>query len=184
MRVLVGGIGYRNLSDHSVGVMVVDELSQRAWPDNVLVEDVSYGPVAVAQRLDDEPRDRRIERIIAVSAVSRGDRLPGTISAYRWDQVLPPPDVVQQAVTEAVTGVIAMDNTLIVCRQFGALPDDAIVVEVEPLLEQSGETFSPAIAEIVGELRDLVTRLAMDETAAAQLPVRPLGGVAAGHGVR
>jgi hypothetical protein len=119
-----------------------------------------------------------------VSAVSRGGRLPGTISAYRWDQVLPPPDVVQQAVTEAVTGVIAMDNTLIVCRQFGALPDDAIVVEVEPLLEQSGETFSPAIAEIVGELRDLVTRLATDETAAARLPVRPLGGVAAGNGVR
>jgi hypothetical protein len=103
---------------------------------------------------------------------------------YRWDQVLPAPDVVQAAVTEAVTGVIAMDNTLIVCRQFGALPHDAVVVEVEPLIEEAGETFSPAIAAIVDELRDLVTRLATDESAAAQLPVRPLGGVTAGNGVR
>ena len=176
-RVLVGGIGYRNLTDHSAGVLVVDELARRSWPAHVSVEELSYGPIAVVQRLDDETGDRRFGRLIAVSSVARGgERVPGTFTAYRWDQVLPSPDDVQGAVAEAVTGVIAMDNTLVVCRQFGSLPLDAVVVEIEPLWEESGEEMSPAVTAIFDELCALVTTLALDETAVARLPTAPLGG--------
>ncbi len=176
-RVLVGGIGYRNLTDHSAGVLVVDMLAGRAWPEHVNVEELSYGPVAVAQRLDDETGKGRFGRLIAVSSVARGGgRVPGTITAYAWDGVLPSPEDVQAAVAEAVTGVIAMDNTLIVCRQFGALPPEAVVVEIEPLWQDSGEELSAPIAAIFDEICALVTDLATDETAVRRLPIAPLGG--------
>lgn len=176
VRVIVGGIGYRNLRDYSVGGAVVDHLMQRILPDSVVVEDLSYNPVAVVQRLEDEPPDRRFQRAVFVGAVARGGRAPGMVTAYRWDGALPTPDRVQDAVAEAITGVIALDNTLIVARQFGATPNEVLVVEVEPGVEEFGETFSPAVAEVFDRLCTLVETLATDAAAAARLPEAPLGG--------
>jgi hydrogenase maturation protease len=180
MRVIVGGVGYRNLRDHSVGVAVIDRLEARAWPAGVVVEDLSYNPIAVVQRLDDEPADRRFERAVVVAAVERG-RAPGTVTAYRWDGVLPGDEEIQRAVTEAVTGVIALDNTLIVAQHFAALPDEVIVVEVEPAVHEFGEVFSDAVTGVFDPVCELVARLATDAGAGTQLPRSPLGGpVAAG----
>jgi hydrogenase maturation protease len=175
-RTLIGGIGYRNLRDHSVGVAAVDHLALRDWPEGVVVEDVSYGPIAVLQRLEDEPADRRFARAVIVAAPLREGRLPGSVTCYRWDGVLPSSDEIQRAVADAVTGVIFLDNTLIVTRYFGALPEEVVVVEVEPEIHEFGETFSPAIAGIFDELCELVITLATDPDAAARLPLAPLGG--------
>jgi hydrogenase maturation protease len=180
MRVIVAGVGYRNLRDHSVGMAVVDRLEGRAWPPGVVVEDLSYNPIAVVQRLEDEPPDRRFERAVVVAGVDRG-RAPGTVTAYRWNGVLPGDDAIHRAVTEAVTGVIALDNTLVVARHFGALPDEVIVVEVEPGVHEFGETFSDAVAAVVDAVCELVAGLATEAGAAERLPRAPLGGpVAAG----
>lgn len=177
-RVLIAGIGYRNLSDYSAGPLLCDTLALQTWPQQVVVEDLSYGPIAVAQRLDDEGPERRFERLIVVSAVARGRR-PGTLTAYRWDNRLPAADVIQSAVTEAVTGVISMDNTLIVCRHLGALPNEVVVVELQPLLEEFGDHVSPAVGEALRAAATLVRRVAGEPTAAATLPVAPLGGLSA-----
>ena len=59
--------------------------------------------------------------------------------------MLPSDEEIQRAVTEAVTGVIALDNTLVVARHFGALPDEVVVVEVEPGVQEFGDTFSDAV---------------------------------------
>ena len=176
MRVIVAGVGYRNLRDHSVGVAVADRLLDRAWPGDIVVEDLSYNPIAVVQRLEDEPPDRRFSRAVVVGAVERGDRPPGTVTAYRWDGVLPGDDEIQRAVTEAVTGVIALDNTLVVTRHFGALPDDVVVIEVEPGVQEFGDTFTDAVAPAVDRVCDLVTTVALDAGAGARLPRAPLGG--------
>lgn len=179
-RVLVAGVGYRNLRDHSAGVMAVDRLAARSWPAHVSVEDLSYGPIAVVQRLEDDAPGQRFERAIFVAASARGDgRLAGTISAYRWDGVLPAPDRIQGAVGEAVTGVIALDNTLVVARHFRALPDNVAVVEIEPAEHAAGESFGAAVHEAFDAVCALVIQLALDPVAAAQLPVAPLGGVPA-----
>src|SRR5215510_16598977 len=132
MRVIVAGVGYRNLRDHSLGVEVADRLETAAWTDDIVVEDLSYNPIAVMQRLEDEPRERRFERAVFVGAVERGDRAAGAVTAYRWDRGLPDDGEIHRAVTEAVTGVISLDNTLVVTQHFGALPDDVVVIEVEP----------------------------------------------------
>lgn len=180
-RLLIAGVGYRNLRDYSLGPMVVDRLSAREWPAGVSVEDLSYGPIAVVQRLEDDSPEQRFMRAIFVSAVSRGTRIPGAVSVYRWDGVLPPEDEIQRAVCDAVTGVIHVDNTLIVTRHFGVLPDDVIVIEVEPFAHEFGDAFSVPVADAYERVCTLVTTLVSDPRAATRLPRLPLGGELSGR---
>lgn len=176
-RTVIGGVGYRNLRDHSLGIVMSDELEREARPPFLLVEDLCYGPVAVAQWFLDEARNAPIARAVFVTAVAREDGRPaGTISAYRWDHVLPSDEEIQRAVTDAVTGVILVDNTLIVTEWMKALPAEAIVVEVEPLVHAFGDEMSPAVAAAYPHARDLVRRLAADVELSRLLPVSPLGG--------
>ena len=58
--------------------------------------------------------------------------------------------------SEAVTGVIELDNTLIVCAAFGSLPADVRVVEVEPEDEGWGEGFSDTVAAVLDEVLETV----------------------------
>jgi hydrogenase maturation protease len=140
MRVLVGGVGYRNLRDGSVGPYFADRLAASA-ADGIEVEDLSYHPVGLSQNLQERPR---YDRLVLVAGVRRG-RPPGTVEAYRWDGALPPPDEIQGRVAEAVTGVISLDNLLVVCGALGGLPEDVRVVEVEPADDGWGEGFSPEV---------------------------------------
>jgi hydrogenase maturation protease len=180
MRTLVGGIGYRDLRDHSIGVMVSDCLQQRRWPAHVVIEDLSYNPIAVVQRLQDEAPDQRFDRVILVGATQRPGRTAGTITAFRWDGALPEDRALQAAVAEAVTGVIALDNTLMIARYFGGLPFDVIVVDIEPELHEFGDTLGPVLAPRFDEVCDLVSRLAIDNDASMSLAEASLGG---GHRV-
>ncbi|GAC1657523.1 MAG: hypothetical protein NVS4B3_24140 [Gemmatimonadaceae bacterium] len=177
VRTVIGGVGYRNLRDHSLGIVISDELEPLADPPGLLIEDLCYGPVAVGQWLLDEAIDAPITRAVFVTAVARDDgRPPGTISAYRWDRVLPSEEEIHRAVTDAVTGVILLDNTLVVTQWMGALPEETIVVEVEPIAHAFGDELSPAVAAAYPEAKRLVMRFATDAAAASALPVTPLGG--------
>lgn len=185
MRTLIGGLGYRHLRDHSFGVLVSDALAAQGWPAHVSVEDVSYNPIALVHRLQDDPPDRRFTRAVIVGAAWRGSRPPGTLDVYRWDNALPGSDRIQAAVAAAVTGIIDLDNTLIVTRHFGALPREVIVIEVEPATHEPGEALSPPVARIFDRACALAVRCAMERV---PLPARPLGLVAAAppgpHGSR
>lgn len=151
LRVLVGGIGYRNLRDGSIGLHVIEQLVRRAG-NGVEVEDVSYHPVGFSQNLEERPN---YDRIVLVAAVARG-RAPGTVTVYRWDGRLPDNEEIQTRVSEAVTGVISLDNTLVVCGAFGGFPPDVRVIEVEPASEQWGEELSPEIEERLSEIVEAV----------------------------
>ena len=151
MRVLVGGVGYRFLRDGSIGPWLSDRLADQA-DNGIEVEDLSYHPVGLSQNLQERPP---YDRLVLVAAVSRG-RPPGTVEAYRWDGELPGRDAIQARVSEAVTGVISLDNLLIVCGALGGLPDDVRVVEVEPADEGWGEGFSPEIEARLGEVEEAV----------------------------
>ena len=176
-RTIVGGVGYRNLRDHSVGIVMSDELEPLADLPGLAIEDLCYGPVAVGQWLQDEARVAPFGRAVFVTAIAREDgRPPGTISAYRWDRVLPNDEEIHRAVTDAVTGVIFLDNTLVVVEWMGALPEETIIVEVEPLEHAFGDAFSPAVAAAYPRAKQLVMQLATDEAAGRALPVAPFGG--------
>ena len=151
MRVLVGGVGYRFLRDNSIGPYMSDLLAERTNGD-IEVEDLSYHPVGLTQNLQErEPYDR----LVLVAAVNRG-REPGTVEAYRWDGELPSREEIQERVSEAVTGVISLDNLLIVCGALGGLPDDVRVVEVEPADEGWGEGFSDVVEARLGDVEEAV----------------------------
>lgn len=130
---------------------MIDRLADRAG-DGVEVEDVSYHPVGLSQNLEERPD---YDRLVLVAAVARG-REPGNVTAYRWDGVLPGNEEIQARVSEAVTGVISLDNTLIVCGALGGFPDDVRVIEVEPASEQWGEELSPEVEERLPEIVETV----------------------------
>lgn len=180
-RVLIAGVGYRNLRDHSLGVMLTDRMADFTWPEGVevSVEDLSFNPIAVVQRIEDDPPERRFTRAIFVAAPPRELRPPGSITAYRWDGVLPSDDGIQRSVVDAVTGVIHLDNTLVVARHFGALPDEVLVVEVEPVDHEFGDQLSAPVAAAFEHACVLVAALATGTTAADELPRTPLGGAGA-----
>ncbi len=155
MRVLVGGVGYRYLRDGSVGPLLTEQLAvELAARDanGVEVEDLSYGPVALWMNLQERPN---YDRLILFAAVERG-REPGTIETYRWDGKLPERDAIQERVAEAVTGVISLDNVLIVCGALGGLPEDVRVIEIEPEDLNWGEGFSHTVQDRLPELRERV----------------------------
>jgi hypothetical protein len=93
----------------------------------VLVEDLSYGAVAVAQRL----QELRPDVLVLVGAKERG-RPAGTVE--RRSVTALPDDTVelQRAVADAVTGYIDLDLVLEVAHGLGALPPHTVAIEVEP----------------------------------------------------
>lgn len=149
-RILIAGVGYSQLRDNSLGPVLIDKLKNLDWPEGVQVEDLSYGPIGVMHRLDEQPP---YDRIIFVAAVSRG-RKPGSLCCYAWNHEVPDLDEIQARVGEAVTGVISLDNLLVITTYFKKLPADVLVIEVEPVDEGWGDGLTgeveaaiPAIVE-------------------------------------
>ncbi len=163
MRTLIAGVGYPFLRDGSLGPVLTAQLKQRAWLPHVQVEDYSFGPVAAVQRWQAMPEP--FEKVVFFSAVQRG-RKPGSVVRYQWDQPTPDPAAVQERVAEAVTGVISLDNLLIISRAFGVLPKDTVVVEVEPADQGWGPGFSPAVEGAIPEVIRILTNEAANGQAA------------------
>ena len=157
--VMVAGVGYPNLRDMSVGPVLVPVLKELEWPPGIEVDDWSFGPIAVVQRLEDRPG--YYDRIVLFSAVSRG-REAGSVYCYRWLGELPDDEKVQERVAEAVTGVISLDNLLIIAERFGVLPRDVVVLEVEPEDTNWGPGFSARVEAAVERVIDSVRQVAID----------------------
>lgn len=158
MIVLVSGIGYSNQSDMSFGRVLYEKLAEMSWPENVHVEDLNFGPVMIYQWLEESPI--KFDRAILVGAANRG-REPGTLEVYAWDGKLPNAAGIQASIEEAITGVISLENLLVVCKHFGVLPEQVTIVEIEPQKEDWGPEFSPVVASKVGEAIEIVRQEAI-----------------------
>lgn len=174
MKTLLGGVGYSDLSDFSLGPLLVADLQEEPWPKSVTVEDLSYGPVAVLHRLADE--NPPFGRLVVVGAERRG-RAPGCLTAYRWDQALPDAEEIQSRVGEAVTGVISLDNLLVIVAALGAAPREVYVVEIEPRVEAMGHELSAPVRLAVTRAAQLLREIALG-LAEGRFPESPLGGYA------
>jgi len=127
---LLAGVGYSHLSDLSFGPLLVERLQELSWPEEVRIEDFSFGPIGVLMRLEDEPV--RYTHAIFAGAMER-DRTPGTLNIYTWEGGPADPEHVQARIAEAVTGVISLENLLIIMDHFKALPASTTVIELEPV---------------------------------------------------
>lgn len=161
MNVLVSGIGYSNLSDMSFGRVLLTQLAEMSWPEHVHVEDLNFGPIMILQWLEASPV--KYDKLVLVNAAQRG-RSPGTLEAYAWAGELPSEAEIQARIEEAVTGVIDMENMLIICKHFGELPAEVMIIEVEPVNENWGLEFSPTVAARAGEAIELVRREVMNDS--------------------
>jgi len=137
--VVVGGVSELFQSDLDLGRLAVERLSLEDLGPGVVVEELHYGAVAVAQRLEDLcPR-----ALVLISAVRRG-RPAGTVERRRVDPPNLSPAQVQEAVGDAVTGYVHVDLLVEIATGFGVLPHRTVAVEVEPESTGSGEGLSPA----------------------------------------
>lgn len=153
-KILIAGIGYSYLKDSSFGPVLVKKLQALGWPESIEIEDLSYGPIAVVHKFKEEV----YEKIILIGAMKRGNP-PGTVRKYQWDGSLPDNEEIQTCVEEAVSGVISLDNLLIICGFHKVFPPDVVVIEVEPECDTWGEGFTPKVQEAFGK----VTQMAKEE---------------------
>lgn len=158
MRTLIGGVGYFNLSDLSAGPLVTEALGRERLAERVDVVDLSYGgPIATVHRLS-ETRPP-YERLVLVGARAR-EGGEGGYRWYRWSKEMPSPAEVQARIAEAVTGVIDLASFPIIAQQFGALPDDVRIVEIDPVETGAGLEPSEAVKRILPDVCRLVRELA------------------------
>ncbi len=153
-RTLIAGVGYHNLRDNSFGPVLIERLKREEWPAGVELDDLSYGPVGVMHSLGERPR---YDRVVLIGAVARG-REPGGVYAYSWPGKLPDAGEIQSRMAEAVTGVISLENLLVIATYFGKLPEDVIVIEVEPADESWGEQLTPAVEKAIPLVMEEIRR--------------------------
>lgn len=136
---LVGGVGQLYQGDLDVGRLAAERLAREDLGPAVLVEELHYGAVAVAQRLE----DLHPYTLVLVGAEPR-DRVPGTVERRRVREPAIGPEQAQIAVGDAVTGYVSIDLVVEVAWALGALPARTVAVEVEPVpITGPSEQLSP-----------------------------------------
>lgn len=154
MRVLIAGVGHPNLKDLSFGQIFLAYLKEQKWPENVDLENLSFGAIAVLQWFQDEPG--KYDRVVFIAAAEREGRPPGTLNVYHWDFAKHDEETVQECVAESVTGIISLDNLMMILQYFKALPPEVIVMDIEPVDSQIGFECSPEITARFAEFEEIV----------------------------
>lgn len=181
MPTVIGIVGYYGfVRGYPLGPELMERLQALAWPDGVEIREMNWGPVAIVQ--DFQAQQRKPERVVLVGALDRGLAV-GTVSCRRWAGGTLALDAVQRRMFEAVTGVISLDNLLVIGAHFGVWPEETFSVELQwpdsglgdlvlgeiDVNHVSGQVVGerPISADnerIVQRLVDAVRRLALDET--------------------
>ncbi len=149
VRVLVGGIGLPWLRDLDFGTQFIRRIEALEWPDDVIVEDLSYAAHRVLHRL----KELRPDKVILVGAMPRDIDPPGTVRRYVLDLTPPDDKEVADRLSEAIGGIIDLDHTLAVVRYWKGFPAGTVVIEVEPYDRAFGLGFS---SEIEGKVDDVL----------------------------
>ena len=140
------------MRDLDFGTQFVRRMEVLDWPDDVLVEDLSYAAHRVLHLL----QELQPAKVVLVGAMPREVDPPGTIRRYPLDLTPPPDDEVQERLAEAAGGIIDLDHTLAVCRYWKAFPPDTVVIEVEPADRSFGLGFSEEVEAAVDAILAMV----------------------------
>lgn len=157
-RSLIAGVGHWFWRDLSAGPVWSDRLAAGPWPENVFVEDYSFGAIAMVQQLEAES----FERAIFITAEARG-RPPATLYLERHRARRQSPERVQEYMTEAGAGVVAIDPLMAIGQHFDALPAETWVLEVEPKDTGWGDGLSPEVESLYPQALELLRSFAEEE---------------------
>lgn len=143
--VLVAALGHAWLRDQAFGLKVLAELRARELPRDVELADWTFGTITAFQKL----AQSEYARAIFVSGTPRAGRTPGTLA--RWSPVTELPDAgeIHGRIGDCVMGAVSVDNLLIIGKFYGALPDDVVLVEAEPVDDSWGNDLSPAVSSVL-----------------------------------
>jgi len=127
---LIGIVGYSPVVDaYPLGPKLMAALKAEIAGRDVAIENMTWSPIHIVQRFQDEgavcPR-----RLVLMGAAAVAER-PGRVRAFRWMGGALPAQTMQERVYEAVTGIVDIENTLVIGTHFGVWPDEVFAVEVE-----------------------------------------------------
>ena len=162
-RIFIGTIGYHILSNHSIGPILLPQLQQQNWPEGVFVDELNWGPIAVVQQF--EATKIPYDRIILLTAIERPTRNIGDINVFQWQGGLPDEKQIQACVGDAATGVISVENLLVIGQYFKIGPKEVFLVDVEPGPEKAGEHLTEAVAIKVPQVIQAIQTLAIEGAA-------------------
>lgn len=157
--VFVGTVGYGVLCNHSVGPVLLPQLKKMEWPDGISIDELNWGPIAVVQQF--EALDTPYDRVVLLVAIERQHREIGEITVYQWKGGLPDERQIQACIGDAATGVISVENLLVIGEYFKIWPKEVYLVDVEPGPEVAGEQLTTEVAQKVPDILKLVQRLAI-----------------------
>ena len=129
MRAVIGIVGYYGfVRGYPLGPELMERLNAQVWPDGVEIREMNWGPVAIVQ--DFQAQADKPDRVVLVGALDRGLEA-GTVSCRSWAGGALDATAVQRRMFEAVTGVISLDNLLVIGAQFGVWPQETFTVELQ-----------------------------------------------------
>ena len=146
MRTIVGIVGYYQfLRGYPLGPELMESLRAAPWASGLDIREMNWGPIAIVQ--DFQAQTTLPERVVLVGAVDRG--LPaGSVNCRRWVGGALDPLAVQRRVFEGVTGVISLDNLVVIGAHFGVWPEMLFTVEMQ---SQESDVSDLVLSEIEGD---------------------------------
>ena len=130
-RIAVGLVGYYQfIRGYPLGPELKERLVAADWLDHeVDLKEMNWGPVAIVQEF--QASDIIYDRIVLIAAVERPGRKFGEVHCRKWTGGELDVMHVQDRVFEAVTGIISVDNLLVIGEYFKIWPKELVVVEVD-----------------------------------------------------
>lgn len=128
---LIGIVGYSAILDcYPLGPRLMRMLEEAlAGEPQIGVENFTWSPVHIVQRFEtgEMARPRRLI-LVGMAALSQ---MPGAVRACRWSGGSQPAAKVQERIYEAVTGIVDLENTLMIGEHFRVWPDECFTVEAD-----------------------------------------------------
>ena len=139
--------------------MLLSHLQELSFPDHIKVDELNWGPVAVVQMFQAE--EPAFEKVIILCAIEREGRKIGHIDVFKWLGKLPDEEQIQACVGDAATGVISVENLLVIGEYFKVWKDEVYLVDVEPGPEVAGEQWTIEMQNATPEIISTIKRLAL-----------------------
>lgn len=146
------------LRNHSVGPVLLPELQRISWPAQVTVDELNWGPIAIVQEF--QAQQQPYERVILLCALERPGRSVGQISVFQWQEGLPDEQQIQACIGDAATGVISVENLLVIGTFFEIWPEEVFLVDVEPGPQSAGEELTEEVSRQIPQILQLLQDLA------------------------
>ncbi len=125
----IGLVGYYQfVRGYPIGPTLKELIEKANWSDNIEIKEMNWGPIAIVQEFQAEKI--KYDRFLLITAIDRGMPL-GSVTCRRWVGGAIDVLSIQERIFEAVTGVISMDNLLVIGEHFGIWPKEVVTIEAQ-----------------------------------------------------